>query len=302
MKQRIDNAVEQSFISKYRNTLLDTFKAAIRLLDDYKIKYFLSNGSLIGAVRHHGMIPWDDDIDIYLLRDDFNRLLELKDKTTSYGLTIASINDKNYNQHFAKIVNDHTTILQNEYSKCITGVWIDVFPLDYSDFGVQKLTKIHSVFSRTFYRYADTLVDYTIGFFFKPLISGKWKIFAQRIVSLFIYRPQRNKLFKQYKELEKQLYHSSGVNLFSATETGTYVFCAKWFAESLKLPFEDFEVDVPIGYEEYLRNLYGDYMKMPPIEKRKSDHTFFYVNLVEKLDKKELKKRIKQGERRKVDF
>lgn len=302
MEQNQIETVDKLFIDKYRKTLLDTFKTAIRFLDENKIKYFVGNGSLIGTVRHQGMIPWDDDIDIYVIREDYNRLLKLKDEISAYGLNIASINDKNYNQHFAKIVNDNTTVLQNEYSKCITGVWIDVFPLDYTDLGVQKLTKKHSEFSRTFYRYADTLVDYSIGFFLKPLISCEWKIFAQRLVSLVVYRPQRKRLFKKYKELERQLEKTSGVNLFSATETGTYVFASEWFANSLKMPFEDFEVDVPIGYKEYLRNLYGNYMVLPPVEKRSSDHTFFYVNLLEKLDEKELKKRIKQGERRKIDF
>lgn len=109
-------------------------KSFDRLCTDNQLQYFASSGTAIGAIRHKGFIPWDDDIDVYMPRADYNRLMLLRKTLSGSGYAIKDLGDNEYIYAFAKYYDARTTIIEtNEFPKCVIGVYIDIFPLDEVD-------------------------------------------------------------------------------------------------------------------------------------------------------------------------
>ena len=100
----------------------------------YDLKYYLASGTLLGAVKYQGFIPWDDDIDVFLIRDDYERLLKiLETEDNADFMVLTCYNTKDYYYPYAKLVNKHTKVIDNARNIKKLGVFIDVFPLDYLD-------------------------------------------------------------------------------------------------------------------------------------------------------------------------
>lgn len=281
---------------EYRAKLIETFKECIKFLDSHNLRYYLACGTMLGAIRHKGLIPWDDDIDIYMPRDDYNQLLALKDDLINTNLDILSLDTKNYYQAFAKIINKNTTILEYDYMPILSGVWIDIFPLDLTNRGAQYFTRQHIKFKAKFAVYARGVRQYKLSSVFNDLIHGRFYDFGMKLVCLTYNRVMKNKGLKSFLEFEKSIQAKlDGKNYYSYTETGIYTFNKSWFDEYVVVPFEDFEAKVPKGYQDYLTFMYGDYMTPPPINSRVSEHVMTYLNLSERLEMKEVNKRIKKG-------
>lgn len=281
---------------EYRAKLVETFKESIEFLDSHNLTYYLACGTMLGAIRHKGLIPWDDDIDIYMPREDYNKLLALKDKLDKTNLDILSLNTKNYYQAFAKFINKKTTILEYDFMPILSGVWIDIFPLDITNRGAQYFTRQHRKFKTKFAVYARGVRKYRFSSVLSDLIHGRLYDFGMKLICLSYNRIVKNKGLRDFLDFEKSIQKDKeGKNYYSYTETGIYTFNKSWFDEYVIVPFEDMEVKVPKGYHEYLTFMYGDYMTPPPINNRQSEHIMTYLNLSERIDMKEVKKRVKKG-------
>lgn len=112
--------------------LLPVFRAFVDFCNRNQLTYYAAYGTVIGAVRHKGFIPWDDDIDVWMPRRDYERFLSLRDKLISTHYEIIDIEDKGYYLYFAKFCDRRSTIIERE-GQSIMGLYIDVFPLDYYD-------------------------------------------------------------------------------------------------------------------------------------------------------------------------
>ena len=121
------------FLNKYKSKVLEVLKYTIKFCEKNNLKYYLADGSALGCVRHKGYIPWDDDIDIYMPRKDYNRLISLKEKVSLDGYTVKSLKDKNYYLTFAKIYDSNTTVWEFKDCPDILGVYVDIFPLDLTN-------------------------------------------------------------------------------------------------------------------------------------------------------------------------
>ena len=120
-------------LRKVQLTELEILKTVDKICRENNIKYSLCGGTLLGAVRHKGFIPWDDDIDIAMRRDDYNRFLSLWEQSHPDGYLLQNkSNTPNFSQTFSKIRKDKTTFLQfkNEAGMYHTGIFIDIFPFD----------------------------------------------------------------------------------------------------------------------------------------------------------------------------
>lgn len=287
----MDNFPQKEFRSK----LIETFKETINFLEVHKLRYCVACGTMLGAIRHGGLIPWDDDIDIYMPREDYNKLLDLTSELKQTNLDVLSLRVPNYYQSFVKVINKHTTILEYDYMPILSGVWIDIFPLDLSNRGAQYFTRQHKLFKAKFAVYARGVRQYNWGSIALDLIKGRFYDFGMKVICMTYNHWKKNKGLVDFLSFEKNIQHTEGVNYYSYTETGIYTFNRAWFEDFMMVPFEDFEVKVPVGYDDYLRFMYGDYMTPPPIEQQKSDHTMSYINLSEKIGMTEVKNRIKKG-------
>ena len=116
---------------EWNAAILDILKTFISICHTHNLRYYCCAGTAIGAVRHHGMIPWDDDIDVIMPRPDYDRFLEIA-RHEDFGNyeVVTPYNNERYPLYFSKLVNKNTTLIEEKERPCIIGLFVDIFPLD----------------------------------------------------------------------------------------------------------------------------------------------------------------------------
>ena len=230
------------------------------------LKYYMCGGTLLGAVRHKGFIPWDDDIDIMLLRPDYEKLINILKNQKEYSwLSVLDNKTKDYYYTFAKAV-DNTTIAKQDDNKTEHGLWVDIFPYDNLPNNENKRKR----FIMKGYFYRSIIMSFTTDFTSKD-IKKKGIKHILKFYSLFI---NKEKFVKKYIKFSKKYSNVKDSNyvgcLFSPYKLKE-CFEKKWFDNQIEYIFENKKYSGPKEYDKYLSQLYGDYMKLPPLEKRR-DH------------------------------
>lgn len=226
-----------------------------RICEKYKIQYFIIWGTLLGAVRHKGYIPWDDDFDIAFLRQDYEKFCRIARKEIKSPLFFQdALTDREYFIGYARIRDSRTTgwILQNPSPRYNNGIFIDLYPLDVipqNDLirNMQFLVIKHILGELT-----------TEKSYKKDSVKYKKFIFLHKFFCTIF-----NKI--KYPKKIGLLYSPYEI------ENG-YWFYAKDVNETMEMPFENVSFAVPIGYDNILRNVYGNYMKFPVKGKRGTWH------------------------------
>lgn len=243
----------------------------------HEIPYTLAYGTLIGAVRHKGFIPWDDDIDIIMTRVNFERFVREYESNDDF-LLVTPYDKKSYIA-FARVCDCKSTVVacRTPWSAYKTGVWVDIFPMDSIGDEEEKhrarYEKIHKKWARlSIPRGAKSSFSKQWG------ISGNLKILIKMLISLKGYG-LRKKVESFISEIKDETYANSShcAQLACCDEYGFYE--KKDFEEYTSLDFEDHQLMVIKEYDKVLRLLYGDYMQLPPVNKRKSKqsiHIRFY--------------------------
>lgn len=267
---------EKISLEKIKEIQLEILKYIKGICEEHNIKYFLCGGTLLGAVRHKGFIPWDDDIDILLPRNDYMRLISLLKDGDKYRC-LSSYYNSDYYYSFAKVVDTDTVLIEREeYPIKDLGVFIDIFPID----GLPENKKeLKTQFNR--------VLKYRNRLYFSLMVkclpaSVKWKYgfkymywFLMKIIGWKRWLKIIERLGTMYKyaDSDKVACIVSGYGLKEIMNKSV-------FEKVIFLEFEGEKFPAPIGYNEYLTSLYGDYMKLPPIEKRVSHHKFeaFFKN------------------------
>lgn len=257
-------------IAELRSIQLGILKHVDTFCKDNGIKYFLSGGSMIGAVRHHGYIPWDDDIDLMLLREDYDRLISLytEKDNSDYKLHHFKLED-NYLKPFVKIDNSKTVLEEYTEEPIEMGVNIDIFPIDIVPNDKSKQKKMYKRF-----QLLKALIDLKTV---KRSNSRAWYKNLVFSISHFLLRPLPMKTLiyaldknaSKYKGIESDF---CGVAVwgYGSKEINQ----RKNWEEVLEVDFEDTKAPIPAGYDNYLTCVYGNYMQLPPEEKRVSEHRF----------------------------
>lgn len=255
---------------------LDILDEVERICKKYNLTYFLVHGSLLGAVRHKGFIPWDDDLDIAMLRSDYRRFLEVAPKELKAPLTLHTpLTEQNvFWGGYARIRNGQTTGIETKdlQHDANLGIWIDILPLD----NCTENEKRFSVKQKKI-RHAQRLLyakiygrDYQQ---FRDMKPGLWKWYTA-LAKCYSHKKLCKKL-----ETAMLLYTeepSANVAFFSAYYSHRRLD-KQDFTDTVLLEFEHRKVPVPKGYEHYLFMTIGkDYMKYPPKEERKPKHEGIY--------------------------
>ncbi len=273
--------MEENLKKQYKEKILEVLKYSISFFNKHDISWFIACGSAIGAVRHKGIIPWDDDIDIYMPREDYNKLFSVRDEMLSDGYRFICMKDKGYPLAFGKISDNNTTVIENRRLPFNVGCYIDVFPLDLTNRGMMSFGNKWMSFRMEYMKYRAKISRITIKGVFDDIKNKKndtIKVIPMKLALLF---RSREKMLEQLLDMEASWNTSDGDRYVSFTESGMYMFPKEWFEKYIVVPFEDLNVRLPKFYDEYLTYIYGDYMKLPPIEERVGDgiHGKYYVNL-----------------------
>lgn len=257
-----------------KKTALKVLCAVRDVCDEQNIKYFLDGGTLLGAVRHGGFIPWDDDIDICMPRPDYDRFIAYcKNNETSFGI-VSHETDEKYTELSAKAFARDTVCKELFVNKngAEYGVYVDIFPVD--GLGANRKSALKLLNKSKFKRSLLTASNWQK--FFKSKTRG-WLAEPVRF-AFYILSKGRNqhKLIEKIENIYKDydFYKSEKVGVVCGCYGDREVMNASVYAETVYLKFENETFAAMGAYDEFLTNLYGDYMQLPPESKRVSRHTF----------------------------
>ena len=264
-------------IAELQDKMLEIFKYFDLICINNNFTYWAGAGTCLGAIRHKGFIPWDDDLDVFMPRHDYERLWRSWEKVSNnskYKLCRTN-REKNYRHRVMQLVDTSTTFINK---RCINddiehGVYIDIIPVDAV--APDRLSRFDQILNAIIYSVYNIQVE--------PEFHGnKLMAFGTR----FLLHAVKNaeKRYNIWIGAEKRMSKYDTQNTLEFVELLTYFkmifkpLPAMWF-KTQRIPFEDTLIYVPVDYDKYLSVMYGDYMKLPPKEKRSVQHNTVMIDL-----------------------
>lgn len=284
--QNIESSISYNTDKEYLTLLLQVMKFFDSFCSNHGLKYFASGGTAIGAVRHKGFIPWDDDIDVVMPRQDYEKFLSLWKELENTDYEIQDMRDANYPVPYAKFVHKYSSVWECERNPYVYGVYIDILPFDEVGKDLKRTAKLfrkNKKYSNLFSRSLQNNFCKSELSRFKKLSIASW---GRWIINVFFVKPLVSYWRKQVYSITEQIKAERGdCYMFYGTpyKMEKEIFPKEWFSTQVRVPFEDIEIMLPNGWHEYLTKLFGDYMTPPPANKRTTHHSRFFVDLHNRL-------------------
>ena len=250
-------------LDELRSIQLDLLQKTTDFCENNGLRYFLCGGTLIGAVRHKGFIPWDDDIDIAMPRQDYDQFVKTFNQPENYYQVVNLETNMDYEYPFAKVFDNRTVLNELHYPGDSFGVYIDIFPAD----GVKYESQITKIM------------------LLRKVLNTKRANYFHRTIS--------KKIINTLGKLLLLPFSAHQIAKWMDNEARRFAFCSVPSAGLIANPlglgekvdksvfdsdvyqeFEGRKYRVPVGYDTWLRSIYGDYMQLPPEEHRVTHHTF----------------------------
>ncbi len=268
-------------LNDMQKKLVESFVWLTDYLEKNGLRYYMVCGTMLGAVRHKGFIPWDDDIDIGMPRRDYEKFLELmKDPVDHYVVESYKTGNKDFYYASAKFYDLNTTMVENKIGMTKRGLYIDIFSLDgigntieesYANY--KKIDRLHMLYAmkttkphkgRAWWKNVASFVGYILPVNVHKLIKKLDNLCAEHDFDEYKYVGHLKSSAREKEILDKSIY-----------------------GEPTLYEFEGIKAYGPEKYDEYLTSLFGDWQKLPPIEKQVSNHEFVYLDINKPFTEKE---------------
>lgn len=255
---------KEYYLNQLHSDILLVMDEIDRVCKKNHLRYYLIGGTLLGAIRHKGFIPWDDDLDIVMPREDMEKLVDIASKELNSNFHLEWITtNKNYWCIFSKICMNNTIFDEGKMKNIEPmGIFVDIFPLDSTGGYFPELEKIKRKLQR--YHYISSVRNMKVNSF---------KTFLYRVASLFISN-------KKCYELQRSVCMSANktgdgfyTNFGSQYSVKRQTMPKSWFGEGTLLQFEDRTYCVPEEYHKVVSSIFGpNYMQIPPENKRRTHY------------------------------
>lgn len=269
--------MSETITRQVQRVILEIYKEFQRVCDQHNLRYYAIGGTCIGAVRHQGFIPWDDDIDVAMPYEDYQKLRSLRNSFQPPFEFYDYNTHKFYNCLFFKLHDVNTTFIEQSavnYPDRFTGCYIDIMPICAApDYDRQQVSLIQKALMYGKLNHAQRF----------PIVEKERLIGKALWLSNVPFR-----LTKPFNYWSEKMEQAFSQNRFGATSKILFgwrhnrermLFDYADFCDYIKIPFEDTTMRVPIGYDNYLRKDFGDYMTLSPEKERVSMHPTAVIDL-----------------------
>ncbi len=265
---------EPMTVDQKKSISLEVLKTIDAFCTEHHIQYSLAYGTLLGSVRHKGFIPWDDDVDIIMLREDYDRFIRLFLQSPPQHYQCISFENGTYYLPYTKIVDTRTHVVaENFIGLDDIGIYVDIFPFDYIANSREEAVKLKGKF-----KFISKLIRYTCYAKFKEVCNGKIKPDKALIYGLskcIGFKRLSSIYQKRIAKLKDRSAKWVGY-LGSCYESDENVFELATIKGLGTGEFEGCTFPVLENYGAFLSKIYGDYMSLPPVEKRVAHHETAY--------------------------
>jgi lipopolysaccharide cholinephosphotransferase len=270
-----------SNIKKLHQVDLNIVKEVIKICDENSLIYYMIGGTLLGAIRHKGFIPWDDDIDLGMPRNDYEKFLEIAPNFLSDHLQIVNYHtEKSYQYYITRVRDVNTKVVEKRIANDgrYTNASIDIFPLDGSP---------NNKFRRKVYYFSVMTMRAIMSLCYKDSIDHERKRnVLERFLLFVLTKFPFRRFFNPYdvkQKIDKMMkYYNPESSEIIGCLMGAYrtreMTNSKYYGEGAFYEFEDIKMRGPIYADEFLSHIYGDYMSLPPKELRKTHFQIVEIN------------------------
>lgn len=264
-------------LQECQNGELEILKEIDRICKEQNITYFVAYGTLIGAVRHKGFIPWDDDVDIMMPKHDYDRFIEYTTKNADKLKPFELFNmqtHKDYPYMISRYCDNRYYLNVDNEDDCGMGLFVDIYPLEGAGNSVKEFTKKKNKSSRyaslVFLSTRQKVKRENTKSFIKYLIKYPAFLFSKCLGKNFFV----NKLNKIADTCDYDNSKFIGPMTWASDDGIKGIFPKKWFSETITVEINGYSFSAPKEYDKILKRLYGDYMQLPPKEQQIAHHYY----------------------------
>ncbi|MEG2053193.1 MAG: LicD family protein [Bacilli bacterium] len=270
---------DEKTLKKLHSVELEILEVIANICDKNNIRYSTAFGTVLGAIRHQGFIPWDDDVDLIMPREDYDRFIEIvkKENNTKYKLLIP---DENHDYisvvtKFEKVGTSFIPEIEKQM-KCNRGIAVDIFPLENV---ANNLDERERQFKNAWF-WGRIMFLRGVAIPAIPYKGLKKKL-AEIICwlahyFLVIFHIKQQFICRKYRQATTRYNNISTreVTSFEDANLRDYVMSLDKIFPCKRVDFEDIKINVPNDYDYYLKKIYGDYMQLPPVKERKNHYPY----------------------------